>query len=100
MSARINGNTIYIQDIGSITTERVRVIGIIFTPAAANDSIEISETSDILTNKIKIKAGVTTTQFLDLQMAPIRFERGIYVQSITDGARCTLITSTEGSTGG
>lgn len=96
MARLIRGNTIYVDEQGVATTDRVKVVGLIFTPNSNGDTVTLSETSNIATKKLKLKAG-TETLTVDLSSNPLRFESGVYVESISNGATCTIITSGRGA---
>lgn len=88
------GNIIYIDATGSVSTDRnTRVIGILFTTAAAGDNVILRESASG-SDKINIKhATDEDTKYIRLDASPIIFGTGIYCQTITSGAKLMLIVS-------
>lgn len=90
------GNKIYVDAAGELTTARTLVTGILFTPAAADDSMVLAEVSGGST-ALKIQSPTAKlTQPFDFSTKPMVFNNGIYVVSITAGAVATIITSEAG----
>ena len=88
---------ISLDSTGAVTTSQVKVSHIIFTPNAANDTLVLRETpggGDVLTLQ---SATAKTTMHFDFSASPIVFFGGIYVQTITAGAKATLITTSGGN---
>lgn len=90
------GNTIYVDESGEVTTENIRVAKIIFTPGSSGDTMTLSEVQDPATRKIKVKAATETIP-LDFSADPIRFESGIFIYELSDGATATLVLSNKGA---
>lgn len=97
MANAIVGNKIYVDSTGSITTDRIKVAYIIFTPSNANDSLTLRETSS--GNDIIFLQGATakTTLQFRFEDVPILFNNGLYVQQISSGAKVTLVTTSTGA---
>lgn len=88
------GNVIHIDSTGSVTTEKsLRVSQILFTTSGAGDSIELRESSTGSTKLTLKGATANHTYPIPLYDSPVHFANGIYVQSISSGAKCMLILS-------
>ncbi len=92
-----SGNVFYVDSTGELTTDAsIKLIGILFTTNAANDTLVMKESSGGA-NKLLIKhATAGDTKFIDLSTTPILFTVGMYVSTLTASATVTLITSTGG----
>ena len=95
MANESSGNTAYIDATGdsSFGTGKgdIFLVGVIFTPDAANDELELRDSSG---GRIKFYArGATakSTMFFDMADTPIRFTGAVHVQTITSGAKAILI---------
>lgn len=94
-----SGNVIYIDSSGSVTDEKgLRVAHIIFTTSGANDAIEIRDSSSGTTKFYAKHVTANDTKHFSLDTIPIYFANGIYVQSLSSGAKAILITT--GASGG
>lgn len=96
MANVIRANKILIDSTGLVTSTRTKVAYILFTPNAANDELAIRETaSDSDCFYIR---GVTAkqTEIYRLAETPLVFGNGIYVQTLTSGAKAVLITTNTG----
>lgn len=98
MSNNRVGNVIHIDSAGLVTDERnVKVICILLTSAAAGDAVVIRESASGA-DKMTIKNGVANSTYaVPLESGPLVFANGIYIQSITSGAKVMLITSQAGA---
>jgi hypothetical protein len=90
------GNKIYIEATGSIATVPIKVAYILFTPDAANDQLILRETSNGADCLILRAATVKDTRMFDFSRKPIVFQNGIYVQTLSSGAKAVLITTSAG----
>jgi hypothetical protein len=95
-NARI-ANKIYIDSTGSVLAEGpVRIAYILFTPSAANDQIVLRESasgSDIFF--IQEKDAKQTHEY-DFSLVPMIFTNGLYVQTLSSGAKAVIITTGPG----
>lgn len=95
-----NGNTIYLDSTGAATTANeinVKVAYIIFTPDAANDVLELKDDDTSGDLKFYIRgATAKDSMMFDFSYSPLLFPNGIYVSTITAGAKATIITTTAG----
>ena len=90
------GNKIYVDATGAVSTQRTKVAYIVFTPDAANDQMILRETASG-TDCIKVRSSTAKeTHILDFSNAPLVFNNGIYVQTLTAGAVATLVTTESG----
>jgi hypothetical protein len=89
-------NKIYIDSTGVVTTDRVKVAYILFTPSATHDYIELKETSTDVPI-LKIQGNVDhNTMYFRFDEAPLLFNNGIYVSHIDSGATAILVTTSAG----
>lgn len=91
------GNKIYVDSTGLLTSSRTNVSCILFTPDAANDQIILRETED--GPNVFILRGATaknTVQF-DFSIKPIVFINGMFVQTLTTGAKAVIVTTQAGA---
>jgi hypothetical protein len=88
------GNVIHIDSTGVVSTDRnTRVIGILFTTATAGDAVVLRESASG-GDKLSLKHSIDEdTKYLRMDGNPIIFGSGIYVQSISAGAKLMLIVS-------
>ncbi len=90
------GNKIYVDSTGSLTEARTIVSCILFTPDTANDQIVLRESAsgpDVF--MLRGSTGKNTVQF-DFSIKPVVFPNGIYVQTLTSGAKAVIITTQAG----
>ena len=90
------GNIWFVDSTGSLTTEpRQLIASIMFTTDNANDAL-VLRTSSTASDMISIKAATAdnTTQY-DFPI-PLFFPAGIYVQTISSGAKAMLILASSG----
>lgn len=92
MANAVRGNKIYVDATGSLTTRRTKIAYILFTPDAANDEIALREASSDVDCFYLRAATAKNTMVIDLSNAPAVFNNGIYVQTLTSGAKAVLIT--------
>jgi hypothetical protein len=93
MANSVQGNKIYIDATGTVADSRTKVAYILFTPGAANDQLILRETSggsDIFYIR---SATANETMRFDFALAPLVFNNGIYVQTLTSGAKAVLVTT-------
>lgn len=92
-------NKILIDSTGSVVDTVVKVAYIIFTPNSANDEMTIRETADGA-DCFYIRASTAkNTQYFNFSRSPLLFSNGIYIQTLTSGAKAVIVTTT-GSGGG
>lgn len=87
------GNKIMIDSTGTVLTNPIRIVHILFTPDAANDQLVLREESG--GSDCFFIRGVTAKQtemysFLD---CPLIFSNGLHVQTLTSGAKAVIVTS-------
>lgn len=91
------GNKILIDSTGQVTTSNTKVVHALFTPGSAGDEVVLSEAegdADIFV--IRASAAKNTLHFR-FEVRPLLFPNGVYVSSISSGAKLSLITTTGGS---
>lgn len=96
MANHRSSGKVFIDSTGSVTDQTILVSSILFTPNAANDELLLRETSagdDCI--YLRSATAKTTMQF-DFSLKPIVFQNGLYVQTITSGAKAVLITTSAG----
>jgi hypothetical protein len=91
------GNIWHVDSTGALETgKRILISDILLTTAAAGDSVVIGSTSSsaaVLTLKNATDENTEHYQFV----APIVFPNGLYIQSITSGAKVMLkLVGTDG----
>lgn len=96
MANVIRANKILIDSTGLVTSARTKVAYILFTPNAANDEIAIRESpSD--DNCFYLRGAVAKqTEIYRMSEVPAVFGNGIYIQTLTSGAKAVLITTNTG----
>lgn len=94
-NARI-ANKIFVDSTGSIVTNTVKVTYILFTPGAASDELTLRETADGPDCFHVRGATAHDTLYYRFDVAPLVFSNGIYVQTITSGAKAVIVTSMAG----
>jgi hypothetical protein len=95
-NARI-GNKILVDSTGAVVTGSVKVIHILFTPNTALDEMVIRETASGA-DCFYLRASVAKdTQHFDFSIAPLVFTNGIYIQTLTSGAKAVIVTATGGA---
>jgi hypothetical protein len=99
MANATRSNKIYIDSTGAVATVRKKIAYIIFTPDAANDVLAIRETSSDQDIVYIRAATAKDTQVYDFSYAPLVFQNGVYIQTLTSGAKATLVTVEGGSSG-
>lgn len=77
----------------------VKIAYIIFTPNTSNDEILLRETSDGADCFYLRSATGKDSKYFDFSRSPLFFPNGIYVQTLTSGAKAVLVT-TQGNGGG
>lgn len=90
------GNKMYVDSTGLLTDVRTTVTQILFTPDSANDQIVLRESAsgpDVFL--LRGAVAKNTLQF-DFSIKPVVFPNGIYVQTLTSGAKAVIITTTAG----
>lgn len=90
------GNKIFIDSTGSITDSSVKIAYIIFTPNSANDEFLLQETSSGASCLYFRAATAKDTKVYDFSRKPVVFNNGVYVQTLTLGAKAMIITTTTG----
>lgn len=91
------GNKIFIDTTGEVTTKKTLVSYILFTPDAANDQLLLKEESGGADVFYIRQSTAKNTEMYDFSLKPLVFENGIYVQTITSGAKAVLITTQAGT---
>jgi len=86
------GNMWYIDTASQqLTSRRIKITHIIFTPDATDDTLVLRDSSSG-SNMVKIQgATAKQTQSIPFYDNPLVFENGVYVQTLTSGATATLI---------
>lgn len=97
MANVIRGNKILLDTASAaVTTQRTKVAYILFTPNAANDELALKETaSDDVCFYIR-GAVAKQTQIYRMAEVPVLFNNGIYVETLTSGAKAILVTTQAG----
>lgn len=95
MNARV-GNKIFIDSTGEVTTSQVKVAYILFTPNSANDELTLRETASGADCFYLRGAVAKQTTIFRLGEAPAVFVNGLYVQTLTSGAKAVLVTTSTG----
>jgi hypothetical protein len=96
MANAIRGNKIYIDSTGSVTTTRTKVAHILFTPDAASDQMILRESSSDSDCFIIRGATAKETIHISMEQVPMVFSNGIYVQTLTSGAKAVIVTTQGG----
>lgn len=96
MANVIRGNKIYIDSTGSVTTQRVKIAYILFTPDAAHDELVLRETASDSDTFYLRQDTAKDTKMYDFSLAPLVFNNGLYIQTLTAGAKCVIITTSSG----
>ncbi len=96
MANTIVGNKIYIDSTGLVADTRQLVVHALFTPAAADDKVILRESSGGSDVLILQAATAKDTKHFSFELVPMLFTNGIYIQTITSGAKLTLITTSKG----
>lgn len=90
------GNKFYVDSTGELTSVRTQVAYILFTPANAGDQIVLRE-SAAGADVFQLQAAVADdTKHFDFSARPIVFPNGIYVQTLTTGAKAVFILTEAG----
>lgn len=86
------GNIIYIDTTSNqITTDlNLKVASILFTSSGAGDALELRESSSG-TTKVYIKNATANNTEQFIFETPIVFSQGIYVQTLSSGAKAILV---------
>lgn len=98
-NARI-ANKILIDSTGVIVEGPIKVAYVLFTANTANDEILIRETASGADCFHVRAATAKDTKYFDFSRAPLVFSNGIYVQTLTSGAKAVMITTTGTTIGG
>lgn len=87
-----SGNIIFIDTASSqITSDlNLKIASILFTSSSAGDALELRESSSGST-KVYIKNGTANDTAQFIFETPIVFSQGIYVQTISSGAKAILV---------
>lgn len=91
------GNKVYVDSTGAAVESRVMVAYILFTANTALDEMVIKETSDGDPILYLRAATAKNTMMFDFSRKPLVFENGIYIATITSGAKATFVTTQAGS---
>lgn len=95
-NARLS-NKIYIDATGVVVAQGpVKVAQILFTPNIADDQIILRETASGDDCVILRGATAKNTMHFDFRDCPMVFQNGIYVQTLSSGAKAVLITTQGG----
>lgn len=90
------GNKILIDSTGSITDVPTKVMYILFTPNTANDELTLRETSSGSDCFYIRGSSAKQTDIYRFEMCPLVFANGIFVQTLTSGAKAVLVTTQTG----
>lgn len=90
------GNKILIDSTGSVVEGPIKVTYILFTASSANDELLIRESADGPDCLYIRAATAKDTKYFNFSRAPMFFPNGIYIQTITSGAKAVLVTATGG----
>ncbi len=96
MANTIRGNKILIDSTGEVTTTRTKVVYILFTPNTAFDELVLRETASDADCFYIRQAVAKETKLYRLPEAAAVFNNGLYVQTLTSGAKAVLITTSTG----
>lgn len=95
-----SANKILIDATGVAVEGIVKVAYILFTPNSANDEILIRDTASG-DDSFYLRAAVAKdTKYFDFSRAPLVFANGIYIQTLTSGAKAVIVTTTGTTLGG
>lgn len=93
MANILAGNKIYIDSIGSLTSQRTIVVGVLITTDSAGDTISLKDGEEGPT-VMRLAGGETKqTYHFDFSRSPLIFANGIYVDDISEGMSATVITT-------
>lgn len=90
-------NKIYIDSTGEVIDTTVKIAAILFTPDAAGDQMVLRETQDGADIFIVRGAVAKDTLMFHFNDIPMVFQNGIYVQTLTSGAKAVLVTTSTGA---
>lgn len=96
MAITKNGNSVYVDTTGQVTTTAKPVFlqSITYTTSSAGDALTLKDTDNSGSTKLTVKHNVATdTLFLDFSGAPIRFPGGVYCSAISASSLATLVFS-------
>lgn len=95
MNSRV-GNKIFIDSTGAIITGSVKVAYVLFTPDSAEDELVLRETASGADCFYIRGATAKQTALYRMPEVPLTFTNGIYVQTLTAGAKVVLVTTSTG----
>lgn len=96
MAITENGNSVYIDATGQVTTtgKPVFLHYLVYTTSAAGDGITLKDTGTSGSLKCTIKHNVATeTIELDFTLKPVRFPGGIYCSALSASSTAMLVIS-------
>lgn len=86
-----SGNSHYVDSTGSLTTNPVKVIGVLLTATAANGVIVLKDSGGSITRADLRNPTSGTTVHFDLSDSPLYFPTGINVTALTNNPVATII---------
>ncbi len=91
------GNKIFIDSTGvAVTIGPVKVAYILFTPNTALDELTLRETADGNDCFYLRGAVAKQTNIYRMPEVPLIFQNGIFVQTLTSGAKAVIVTTSTG----
>lgn len=96
MANNRTGNKFYVDSTGELTADKTLVSYILFTPDAANDQMVIRESSNGADVLYFRAATAKDTQLFDFSAKPLVFPNGVYIQTLTTGAKASFILTEAG----
>jgi hypothetical protein len=91
------GNKILIDAEGAAAaTGPIKVVYVLFTPDTAADELELSETDGGSLGFYCRGATAKETLQFDFSACPLVFNNGIWVETLTTGAKALLVTTSSG----
>ncbi len=91
-------NKIFIDSTGLASASRTKIAHILFTPNAINDELAISETETGAVCFYVRGSVAKQTTHIRMEVVPAVFGNGIWITTLTSGAKAVLITTSTGGT--
>lgn len=96
MANVIRANKILVDTTGLVTSQKTKIAYVLFTPNAANDEFAIRETENDVDIFYIRGATAKQTQIYRFEEVPMVFGNGIWIETLTSGAKAILITTSTG----
>lgn len=90
------GNLIYVDTAGQLTTQPTKVAYVIFQGDTVGDTISLGEGASTSTMMSLTAETTNNTKVFDFSRAPLYFPNGIFAQTVDSGVQATLVI-TQGS---